>query len=68
MADGPVLNTVGTPTTLRDEAIQNLHAAIISGVLQPGVVYSAPVLSAQLGMSATPVREAMLDLVKEGLV
>lgn len=54
--------------SLRDEAIQTLHAAIISGELRPGAIYSAPGLAARLNMSATPVREAMLDMVKEGLV
>jgi DNA-binding GntR family transcriptional regulator len=62
------LPAVGTRLSLRDEAIQTLYAAIVAGILRPGVVYSAPAMSAQLGMSATPVREAMLDLVKEGLV
>jgi DNA-binding GntR family transcriptional regulator len=36
--------------------------------MRPGVIYSAPSLGAQFKVSATPVREAMLDLVKEGLV
>ena len=66
--DRLVLQSVGTRTSLRDEAIKTLQAAIIAGELRPHVVYSAPTLAAQLGMSATPVREAVLDLVKEGLV
>lgn len=55
-------------TSLRDEAIGILQAALIVGELRPAVIYSVPALAAQLGMSATPVREAMLDLAKEGLV
>lgn len=62
-----VLQAVGSRTSLRDEAIKTLQAAIISGELRPNVVYSAPTLAGQLRMSATPVREAFLDLVKEGL-
>nr|WP_245984272.1 GntR family transcriptional regulator [Streptomyces tateyamensis] len=45
-----------------------LRAAVVSGELQPGVVYSAPSLAADFGVSATPVREAMLVLAREGLV
>jgi DNA-binding GntR family transcriptional regulator len=45
-----------------------LRSALITGSLRPGVVYSAPTLAAQFGVSATPVREAMLDLAKEKLV
>src|SRR4051812_32205051 len=41
---------------------------MISGQLEPGVVYSVPALAATFGVSATPVREAMLDLAKEGMV
>ncbi|WP_255559994.1 GntR family transcriptional regulator [Salinibacterium sp. M195] len=45
-----------------------LRAALIAGELVPGRVYSAPTLAKQLGVSATPVREAMLDLVRDGMV
>jgi len=68
--DGPALAlpTVGVRRNLREEITKNLRAAVISGELRPGVVYSAPSLAAQFGVSATPVREAMLDLAKEGLI
>lgn len=54
--------------SLREEAANALRAALVAGQMRSGVVYSVPVLANQLGVSATPVREAMLDLVKEGLV
>ncbi|WP_375432900.1 GntR family transcriptional regulator [uncultured Friedmanniella sp.] len=54
--------------SLRDEVHEALRAALISGRMRPGVLYSAPALAEMLGVSATPVREAMLDLVKEDLV
>ncbi|MEU9126171.1 GntR family transcriptional regulator [Streptomyces sp. NPDC048506] len=53
---------------LRDQVAHALRAALISGELRPGQVYSAPVLAEDFGISATPVREAMLDLAREGLV
>lgn len=54
--------------SLREQVSRALRAAIVSGELQPGEVYSAPALGAKFGVSATPVREAMLDLVRENLV
>ncbi|MFE2040277.1 GntR family transcriptional regulator [Streptomyces sp. NPDC059477] len=53
---------------LRDQVANALRAALTAGELRPGVIYSAPALAAKLSVSATPVREAMLDLVREGLV
>ncbi|NGN91322.1 GntR family transcriptional regulator [Nocardioides sp. KC13] len=54
--------------SLRERVSRALRAAIVSGELEPGEVYSAPALGAKFGVSATPVREAMLDLVRENLV
>ncbi|MBN6053117.1 GntR family transcriptional regulator [Nonomuraea sp. RK-328] len=68
MSPVPELPGIGPRENLRDRIRAALRAAIISGELEPGVVYSAPALGTQFGVSATPVREAMLDLVKEGLV
>ncbi|MEU2182588.1 GntR family transcriptional regulator [Streptomyces thermolilacinus] len=61
-------NLITAQERLRDQVAHALRAALISGELQPGRVYSAPALAADFGISATPVREAMLDLAREGLV
>lgn len=54
--------------SLRQQVGDALRALLISGRMRPGVLYSAPKLAVRFGVSATPVREAMLDLVGEGLV
>lgn len=54
--------------SLREQAVAAIRAAIVLGEVEPGEIYSAPSVAAQLGVSATPVREAMLDLVNEGLM
>jgi DNA-binding GntR family transcriptional regulator len=55
-------------TNLREEAVAVLRAAILGGELAPGSIHSAVTLAERLGVSPTPVREAMLELVKSGLV
>jgi DNA-binding GntR family transcriptional regulator len=54
--------------SLREEVADAVRAALVAGQMQPGLVYSAPALATRFGVSPTPVREAMLDLAKEGLV
>jgi DNA-binding GntR family transcriptional regulator len=54
--------------SLRDQVTRALEAAMVAGELRPGEMYSAPALGALFGVSATPVREAMQDLAKEGFV
>jgi DNA-binding GntR family transcriptional regulator len=53
---------------LREQAASVIRARIIGGELEPGAVYSASFLAQDLGVSATPVREALLDLAGDGLV
>ena len=55
-------------TSVRAQVRQILRAQVASGTLAPGEIHSALTLANQLGVSATPVREAMLDLVSAGLV
>jgi DNA-binding GntR family transcriptional regulator len=54
--------------TLRSQAIRALRAAIITGELAPGEVHSARELARTFGVSATPIREALLELARERLV
>jgi DNA-binding GntR family transcriptional regulator len=54
--------------SFRDQVRRALEAALVAGELKPGELYSAPILGERFGVSATPVREAMLDLVKDGFV
>jgi DNA-binding GntR family transcriptional regulator len=56
------------PRTLREQVADALRAALVTGEMRPGTVYSAPGLARQLGVSATPVREALLDLAQQRLV
>lgn len=54
--------------SVRDQVLDALRSAIVSGRLSPGSVHSAPALAALYGVSATPVREAMQLLSREGAV
>ncbi|MEO7352317.1 MAG: GntR family transcriptional regulator [Marmoricola sp.] len=60
--------SISRDQSLREQVSDALRAALISGRMRPGGLYPAPVLAEMLGVSATPVREAMLDLAREGLV
>lgn len=50
--------------TARDYALRVLKANIIAMDLEPGAMVSENELSAQMGLSRTPVREALMDLAK----
>ncbi|MEW2187504.1 GntR family transcriptional regulator [Streptomyces cellulosae] len=68
-AGGPALPALGgRGPSYRERVADALRAALIAGELRPNEVHSAPALAARFGVSATPVREALLDLAKEGLV
>lgn len=60
--------SISREQSVRQQVSDALRAALVAGRMRPGVLYSAPALAEMLGVSATPVREAMLDLVREGLV
>ena len=53
---------------LSDEVAGYLRVAIMSGTLRPGTFIRLDETAAQLGVSITPVREALLTLRGEGMV
>jgi DNA-binding GntR family transcriptional regulator len=57
-----------TPTSLRDGALTAIRAGIIAGKIEAGTIVSVRMLADRLGVSATPVREALLNLASEGLL
>ena len=55
-------------TLLRDEAYARLRDAILDGTLEPGEQLKDAELSEWLGLSRTPIREALARLEEYGLV
>jgi len=74
MQDSNVREVIGVQAlrlqrgTLKDEALGVVRAALLSGEMKPGRIYSANSLAAQLGVSNSPVREAMMELAAKGLL
>ncbi|WP_052401974.1 GntR family transcriptional regulator [Muricoccus aerilatus] len=60
------LPTIG-PARVVDETVAALRQAILSGDLRPGQKLSVPALALRMGISRSPVREAVLALTAEGL-
>ncbi|MBS3904379.1 MAG: GntR family transcriptional regulator [Simkania sp.] len=55
-------------TFVRQEAYLKLRNWILEGILAPGIQLRDKELAEQLGVSRTPIREALLRLEDEGLV
>ncbi len=62
------LALAGTRRPLHEETINRLRDLIVRGELAPGARLNERVLTAQLGVSRTPLREAIKLLATEGLV
>lgn len=54
--------------SLREQVERMIAARIISGEAPPGDVLTVPTLAGDFGVSATPVREAMLTLARRGFL
>ncbi|WP_432838705.1 GntR family transcriptional regulator [Dactylosporangium sp. CA-092794] len=62
------LPELGRPETLAQRAYAALRRAIREGQLQQGSRYSENALGASMGISRTPVREALIELEREGII
>lgn len=58
----------GEKRSLVDDAYAGLKSAIIDGVFAPGAQASEQEIAVRLGMSRTPVHEAVIRLQEDGLV
>jgi DNA-binding GntR family transcriptional regulator len=54
--------------SLREQVEAQLASRIVSGEIPPGQVLTVPTLAGDFGVSATPVREAMLNLARRGFL
>ncbi|MGW7412105.1 GntR family transcriptional regulator [Streptomyces sp. NPDC054863] len=54
--------------SLREQAREELRTRIVLGQIEPGEVRSVISVAEELGVSITPVREAVMDLANQGMV
>jgi DNA-binding GntR family transcriptional regulator len=69
----PIASSSNAPTidnkrSQSEDAYQRIKAAIVSGEMGPGLQWLEPDLARTLGMSRTPIHEALLRLEHEGYV
>jgi DNA-binding GntR family transcriptional regulator len=65
----PAFEPLAVPTSsLTDQAVAAIRQAVRNGTLQPGTLYSAYQIASYLGVSRSPVREALMRLAEAGLV
>jgi DNA-binding GntR family transcriptional regulator len=57
-----------TRSTLRQQIADALRDEVLAGRMQPGEEFTVKQIAEQYGVSATPVREALVDLSAQGLL
>ena len=65
---GSTGNGAVTRSTLRQQIADALRDEVLAGRLQPGQEFTVKEIAEQYGVSATPVREALVDLSAQGLL
>ena len=62
------LPNIERPPTLKQMAFDAIKDSIIKGNLKTGITYSEKTLAKELGISKSPVREALIDLQLKGFI
>ncbi|MFD5804884.1 GntR family transcriptional regulator [Streptomyces sp. NPDC127020] len=65
---GPSGTGAVTRSTLRQQIADALRDEVLAGRLKPGQEFTVKEIAEQYGVSATPVREALVDLSAQGLL
>jgi DNA-binding GntR family transcriptional regulator len=68
MMDDPKVHMLGRRPQLNDEIASYLRESIIAGQIEGGSPLNIDAIAREVGVSATPVREALLGLRGEGFV
>lgn len=64
----PKFAAIKQPESLAKMAYEEIRKSILSGQWKIGELYNEKAIAADLGISRTPVREALLELAAQGLI
>lgn len=64
----PKFAAIKQPESLAKMAYETIRKSILSGQWKIGELYNEKAIAADLGISRTPVREALLELAAQGLI
>jgi len=68
MSSSKMLQLIKKPETLKFSAYHAIKDLLVTGKLTRGTIYSANTFADMLGVSRTPIREALLELSAEGFL
>jgi DNA-binding GntR family transcriptional regulator len=62
------LQAISQPKSLTQIAYEKLRESILNGEMRAGELYNEMAIAKQLGISRTPIREALLEMSNKGMV
>ncbi len=66
--NSPNLRPLPLPPSLKQMALASIKEAILSNKMEPGIIYTEASVGNELGISRTPVREALIHLASKGFL